>query len=516
MSSPLATRRKARQLVVPQAPAVAHDLQAAKPEWLELAAELSQAVDATDDEQAIEAWLALAASASSNTLRAYSRECRRLLAWLIWKHGRKPQLLPRLTVPLAVEFLAWLQSPADIVIPGNVLAAAGLPGAHQPVQHGLSQRSLAMAVGVLSSLYDTLRNLRAPWGAYTPVNPFARLRKAVANKAVFRHDGTFDQPSGPHQEQPEREHRPGPRPRRKETVLDRLRASEIAAAAPGQGQAQQPVALSPRGMAISEPMWAHVMHTLQLMKEDETVRAEVSLQAWWCVRLLYHTVLRRSEAVAAKMSDVRLQDGIYRLLVTGKGNKTAEVLLSDVCMRDLQAYRVSLGMEAFPQPSDTSPLIASTYPAARRRQEHISDDTLYRRVRAVFEATVLRLKTQGFPETELLELNWASTHWVRHTGITHMLDAGVSMRTVSEHARHTSIVTTTLYDHQGERRRHEEITAAAEQLNTKAETVIDAGVDTGASQSDGGSDARDDEAPSARPHQAGLSRAAVIWPKAPA
>ena len=54
-----------------------------------------------------------------------------------------------------------------------------------------------------------------------------------------------------------------------------------------------------------------------------------------------------------------------------------------------------------------------------------------------------------------MKLKQASTHWLRHTSITHQADAGIELRYIKRNARHESVETTMLYQHAEEDQWHE-------------------------------------------------------------
>ena len=54
-------------------------------------------------------------------------------------------------------------------------------------------------------------------------------------------------------------------------------------------------------------------------------------------------------------------------------------------------------------------------------------------------------------------LRAASTHWFRHTSLTHQAELGVDLRYLQATARHASIETTQKYLHQENRQWHSEI-----------------------------------------------------------
>lgn len=389
-----------------------------------IAAALSQSYEASTDEQAIQIWLDTHAAASTQTRRAYEREARRLLAWLIWQKGPAAQLLPLVTRPDAAAFVHWLMAPGGSLVPADALVRAGLP-ARQPVKGGLGRASLNQAVVILNGLYLDLNALQAPWGPYSPSNPFRGLKTAVRKGIELQPDGT---------------------PSRKGPALPATQAG------------------SPLGKALSTKLWDEVLATIEMLPRQTAAEESLYWQTWWIVRLQYHSVFRRFESVKALMSDVGRLDIGYELRVVGKGNKVASILMSKVFVRDMQTYRTALGLPAMPIARETGPLIAHASLDRRAAGEHISEATLYRRVTGVFKRTADRLREQGAPWEDIQRLEEATLHGVRHTGITHLLDAGVSMRTTSRLARHASIATTAVYDSQDKRMQMDELDTGATRL----------------------------------------------------
>ena len=54
----------------------------------------------------------------------------------------------------------------------------------------------------------------------------------------------------------------------------------------------------------------------------------------------------------------------------------------------------------------------------------------------------------------------ASTHWLRHTSLTHQIDAGVPLKTAQLNSRHSSLATTGRYVYKEHAVRHAETIAA--------------------------------------------------------
>ena len=65
------------------------------------------------------------------------------------------------------------------------------------------------------------------------------------------------------------------------------------------------------------------------------------------------------------------------------------------------------------------------------------------------KATVQRAAAQwqGDNPVKAAKLKRASTHWFRHTAITHQDDAGVALKYLNRNARHAKLETTAIYQH---------------------------------------------------------------------
>jgi site-specific recombinase XerD len=125
----------------------------------------SCALDASNDYQAVNAWLSLHESAA--TQRAYRKEAERLILWAIVERGRA---LSSLTTEDAIAYRAFLRHP------GPRARWVGTPQprlspAWRPFAGDLSARSAAYALSVLNALYRWLIEQR-----YVLANPFAGVK----------------------------------------------------------------------------------------------------------------------------------------------------------------------------------------------------------------------------------------------------------------------------------------------------------------------------------------------------
>jgi site-specific recombinase XerD len=125
----------------------------------------SCALDASNDYQAVNAWLSLHESAA--TQRAYRKEAERLILWAIVERGRA---LSSLTTEDAIAYRAFLRHPSPRARWVGAPQPRSSP-AWRPFAGDLSARSAAYALSVLNALYRWLIEQR-----YVLANPFAGVK----------------------------------------------------------------------------------------------------------------------------------------------------------------------------------------------------------------------------------------------------------------------------------------------------------------------------------------------------
>jgi site-specific recombinase XerD len=117
-------------------------------------------------------------------------------------------------------------------------------------------------------------------------------------------------------------------------------------------------------------------------------------------------------------------------------------------MQALRRYRQSLGLADLPTPHETTPLVMSL-----KGTSAITDNMIYRIIKALVIETAARLDEANPHQAE--KLRQASTHWFRHTSITHQADAGIGLNFLQRNARHAKLDTTGLYLHAEEGQWHD-------------------------------------------------------------
>ena len=125
----------------------------------------SCALDATNDYQAVNAWLSLHESLA--TQRAYRKEAERLILWAIMERGRA---LSSLTTEDAIAYRAFMRHPSPRARWVGAPQPRSSPG-WRPFAGDLSARSTAYALSVLNAMYRWLIEQR-----YVLANPFAGVK----------------------------------------------------------------------------------------------------------------------------------------------------------------------------------------------------------------------------------------------------------------------------------------------------------------------------------------------------
>jgi site-specific recombinase XerD len=129
-------------------------------------------LSATDDYQAVQAWLEL--QDAQVTQRAYRKEAERLMLWAILQRGKA---LSSLTTEDAIAYRAFLRNPT----PRERWVGPSRPrtsGEWRPFQGALAPRSMAYALSVVGALYRWLIAQR-----YVLANPFAGVKVKGASRS---------------------------------------------------------------------------------------------------------------------------------------------------------------------------------------------------------------------------------------------------------------------------------------------------------------------------------------------
>lgn len=164
---------------------------------------------------------------------------------------------------------------------------------------------------------------------------------------------------------------------------------------------------------------------------------------------LYLLAPRVSEVSSHPMNSFREFRGKWWWFAIGKGNKKAKVPVNNEMLDALMRYRRFLELPDLPAESDSSPLLRSI-----KGTNGITPNMVYRIVKSTVSGAAETIQDTAPIQAE--KLNKASTHWFRHTSVTHGDDAGVGLKYLNRSARHDKLETTAMYQHAEDDRWHNE------------------------------------------------------------
>ena len=160
--------------------------------------------------------------------------------------------------------------------------------------------------------------------------------------------------------------------------------------------------------------------------------------------------LRASELLAARLGDlVTLPEGLA-LKVHGKGAKNRHVTLNRQAREALNDYLAARGLGDFLQAPAETPILAS----ARDPMTPITYPALYQTVRRWLDKSV---SAADLPRHEKTQLYKASTHWLRHTFGTRLIEKGAAPDAVQSSMGHASPVTLSRYTRSSAKRQFSEV-----------------------------------------------------------
>jgi site-specific recombinase XerD len=206
------------------------------------------------------------------------------------------------------------------------------------------------------------------------------------------------------------------------------------------------------GRALSASQWQWVREQLAALPLTlANRRLRVAL------RLLYEAGPRLSELVSARTGDLAWRSLVapaegkgsgpsaeagWWLAITGKGQRRRQVPVSDAWVAELGDYLVARGLPGDPARAPDAFVLGS---AARGADPcaGISANVFHTQLTTFFAQCASALAATD--PAGAARLRQATTHWLRHTHISHALDAGVPVQVAQRNAGHASLSTTTLY-----------------------------------------------------------------------
>jgi site-specific recombinase XerD len=199
---------------------------------------------------------------------------------------------------------------------------------------------------------------------------------------------------------------------------------------------------------LEHNQWLYLMGSIESLPQESIKDKRAYERARFLLSFLYLLGPRVHELAKHDMTSFINVRGLWWWEVTGKGGKTARVPVNEDMMKALQRYRKFLGLSPYPTPKDRHPIALSL-----SGKSGISDNMIYRIIKGLVQRAADMLEEQDAWSAE--KLRAASTHWLRHTAITHQADAGISLLHLQKSARHSKLETTSLYLHTEDTAWHE-------------------------------------------------------------
>jgi integrase/recombinase XerD len=156
-----------------------------------------------------------------------------------------------------------------------------------------------------------------------------------------------------------------------------------------------------------------------------------------CLRLIYHCGLRVGEAVRIAPHDIHGKEEFPRLHVkNAKGGKDRYVPLAPAMVKELRQWWLTHRNEHWLFPSPGCGWADRTLTLSQL----MNQSTTFMSVSSVQMAYRLARAASGVNR-------FSTTHTLRHSYATHLLEEGVSLRLISQYLGHESLDTTVIYTH---------------------------------------------------------------------
>lgn len=191
---------------------------------------------------------------------------------------------------------------------------------------------------------------------------------------------------------------------------------------------------------LETTLWQYVVKHIEALPKTTLREQKKYERTRFLFHLLYLLGPRVNEVATAKMSDIKQISDRWWWKVIGKGEKIQPIPVNDDMLNALMRYRLFYSLPALPQADESHSLFMSI-----NGTKSINANMIYRIVKNIFSdcAKAIEVERPDFAA----KLKRASTHWIRHTSITHQTDAGIELRYIKRSARHESVETTMLYLH---------------------------------------------------------------------
>tara|TARA_R110001592_G_scaffold254129_3_gene517499 strand:- start:44892 stop:45899 length:1008 start_codon:yes stop_codon:yes gene_type:complete len=191
---------------------------------------------------------------------------------------------------------------------------------------------------------------------------------------------------------------------------------------------------------LDRETWEYLKAFIDALPQDTPRNIEHYERLRFLFHGLYLLAPRVSELANHPMNSFREYRGHWWWFVLGKGQKRGKVPINDEMLDALIRYRRFLKLDDLPAENDASPLLRSL-----KGNRGISANMIYRLVKTTVAHAADELEISS--PLKAVRLRNASTHWFRHTAVTHGDDAGIGLKYLNRSARHDKLETTAIYQH---------------------------------------------------------------------
>jgi site-specific recombinase XerD len=168
--------------------------------------------------------------------------------------------------------------------------------------------------------------------------------------------------------------------------------------------------------------------------EISALLSRLSGSPWLLASMIYASGLRRIEAVALRVNNIDFDHGLVRVW-SGKGNKHRVVTLATELHSPLRTQITKVGQlltEDLANPKYCGVWLPNALTQSLRRYH-------------VDESSINKLLKRAATECGIVQD--VTSHTLRHSFATHLLEAGADIRTVQEQLGHQDVKTTEIYTH---------------------------------------------------------------------
>jgi len=191
---------------------------------------------------------------------------------------------------------------------------------------------------------------------------------------------------------------------------------------------------------LDADIWRHVLAHIEAMPTRTATQTARRARTRYIFSMLYLLGARVSEFANSTMGAFEVRRGQWWWHVLGKGDVSPRIPANTDAMTALARYRQFNGLSAMPTFGEQTPLVLDLKGLRR-----VSADMIYRVVKKTCRNAALSLAHTN--SAQAAKLDQATTHWLRHTAITHQADRAIELRFLNKSARHAKLETTGLYLH---------------------------------------------------------------------